>query len=283
VSCGSVGLSDPGYPIASRLRGGVAASTLGGHASTPEDHASTPEGHASTPEDHASTPEGHASTPEDHASTPEDHASTPEGHASTLEGRACAPGSRPAIFLDRDGVLNELVIDPVSGTGESPLEVKDVRLLAGAAAAARTLVRMGFALVCVSNQPAAAKRRVSVQQLLAVHGRVVELLAHEGVHLDASRLCLHHPAGTLPGLSGPCTCRKPAPGMLLDAMRVLHIDPAASWMIGDTDADIGAGHAAGCRTLLIEHPASIHKRQRAAQPDLTAADLARAAELLRGQ
>jgi D-glycero-D-manno-heptose 1,7-bisphosphate phosphatase len=189
-------------------------------------------------------------------------------------------GSRRAAFLDRDGVLNELVIDPAGGLPESPLKVEDVRLVAGAATAARTLSRAGFILICVSNQPAAAKGRVSVEQLLDVHGRVTELLAREGVGLEASRLCLHHPEGVVPELTGTCLCRKPAPGMLRDAASALGVDLGASWMVGDTDADIAAGQAAGCRTLLIEHAGSVHKRLQGSAPDLTAADLARGATLL---
>jgi D-glycero-D-manno-heptose 1,7-bisphosphate phosphatase len=188
--------------------------------------------------------------------------------------RIDAPSGRPAAFLDRDGVLNEAVPDPVSGALESPLEVADVRLLPRAAAAAGELARAGYALVCVSNQPAAAKGKVTVQRLQAVHGRVVELLAAEGVELAASRLCLHHPEGVVPELTGPCDCRKPAPGMLLDAADALGLDLAGSWMLGDTDADVQAGIAAGCRTVLIEYPSSAHKRFGRATPDLLAVDLA---------
>jgi D-glycero-D-manno-heptose 1,7-bisphosphate phosphatase len=181
---------------------------------------------------------------------------------------------RAAAFLDRDGVLNELTADPVSGAGESPLEVKDVRLIAGAAAAAASLARAGYALVCVSNQPAAAKGMVSVARLLAVHERVSELVAHEGVTLEATRLCLHHPQGIVAELAGPCGCRKPAPGMLLDAAAELGLDLHSSWMIGDTDADIAAGKAAGCRTMLIRHPRSVHKRSRVVKADVVADSLA---------
>jgi len=181
---------------------------------------------------------------------------------------------RKAAFLDRDGVLNELVPDPVSGMPESPLRVEEVRLLPGAAEAANALAEAGYALVCVSNQPAAAKRKVSVEQLWAVHQRIVELLAHEGVRLDASSLCLHHPEGVVPGLSGACDCRKPAPGMLLKAADELGLDLGRSWMIGDTDADIRAGQAAGCRTVLIECAQSAHKRVGGMSSDLLASDLA---------
>jgi D-glycero-D-manno-heptose 1,7-bisphosphate phosphatase len=180
---------------------------------------------------------------------------------------------RPAAFLDRDGTLNELVPDP-SGVPESPLRVADVRLIEGAALAARQLAQAGFALVCVSNQPAAAKGKVSLERLRAVHERVLELLREEGVHLDASRVCLHHPHGVVPELSGACACRKPAPGMLLDAAEELNLDLASSWMLGDTDSDVMAAHAVGCGAVLIEHPGSAHKRAREARPDLVAASLA---------
>ena len=128
--------------------------------------------------------------------------------------------------------------------------------------------------MCVSNQPAAAKGKVPLEQLLAVHERVLALLREQGVHLDASRLCLHHPEGVVAELTGPCDCRKPAPGMLLDAAEELDLDLASSWMVGDTDADIAAGTAAGCRTVLIEHPGSAHKRLRAVNPDVIAENLA---------
>jgi D-glycero-D-manno-heptose 1,7-bisphosphate phosphatase len=125
----------------------------------------------------------------------------------------------------------------------------------------------------VSNQPAAAKDKITVERLCAIHARVIELLALAGAHLRASRLCLHHPEGVVAELSGPCDCRKPAPGMLRGAASALNLDLGASWMIGDTDADIGAGSAAGCRTVLIEHPGTRHKRSGDAIADVVALDL----------
>ncbi len=185
-----------------------------------------------------------------------------------------------AAFLDRDGVINEGVTDATSGELESPLNPQEVRLLPGAAAAARALANAGFALVCVSNQPAAAKGKISLEQMLAVHERVLELLAVEGVRLDAWRLCPHHPHGVVPELSGPCPCRKPAAGMLLDAADALQLDLSASWMLGDTDTDVGAGRAAGCRTVLIEYPGSAHKRSGHSQPDSRAGNLSAGVEQL---
>jgi histidinol-phosphate phosphatase family protein len=181
---------------------------------------------------------------------------------------------RPAAFLDRDGVLNELIPDPTSGDPESPLRVGDVRLIAGAATAARELAKAGYLLVCVSNQPAAAKGVVTVAHLQAIHEHVLELLDREGARIEASRLCMHHPLATVPSLSGPCDCRKPEPGMLLDPATALGLDLAASWMVGDSDTDVTAGQRAGCRTVLIENRDSAHKRSGEVRPNLRARDLA---------
>jgi D-glycero-D-manno-heptose 1,7-bisphosphate phosphatase len=183
-----------------------------------------------------------------------------------------------AVFFDRDGVVNELVPDPVSGLPESPLDAAEVRLIPGAAAALRRLHDAGYVLVGISNQPAAAKGVVALERLREVQERVLELLAGEGVAPAAFRLCFHHPEGTVAELARICDCRKPAPGMLLDAANELGIDLGASWMVGDTDGDMAAGAAAGCRTILIENPDSAHKRaggpQAAQGPDLaTAAEM----------
>jgi D-glycero-D-manno-heptose 1,7-bisphosphate phosphatase len=198
----------------------------------------------------------------------------------TPDGRSEQAPGRPAAFLDRDGTLNQAVPDPDSGIPESPLSVDDVRLLPGAAAAAGKLANAGYALVCASNQPAAAKGKVNVDQLLAVHERVIELLTEQGVQVEISLLCLHHPDGVLGELSRPCACRKPAPGMLLDAAAELQLDLGSSWMLGDTDTDIAAGHAAGARTVLIEYPLSAHKRSGTSTQELLATDIADAAARL---
>jgi D-glycero-D-manno-heptose 1,7-bisphosphate phosphatase len=187
---------------------------------------------------------------------------------------------RPAVFLDRDGVLNELVHTPTRGARESPRRASDVRLIAGAAAAAAALKAAGYVLVCATNQPGAAKAEVSLGELEAIHERVRELLAAEGVELDSWKVCLHHPDGVLPDLGRPCACRKPEPGMLLDAARDLGLELSRSWMIGDSSSDVAAARAAGCRSILIENPHSAHKRADAPDADLNASDLRDAAAQL---
>jgi D-glycero-D-manno-heptose 1,7-bisphosphate phosphatase len=187
---------------------------------------------------------------------------------------------RAAAFVDRDGVINELVADRVSGNPESPLRVEDVALIDGAADGLRRFAAAGWLLVGVSNQPAAAKGIVSRQRLIAVQDRVLELLADQDVRFDGFHICWHHPDGVVPELSGECDCRKPAPGLLLAAARELGIDLERSWMIGDTDADVLAGEAAGCRTVLVENSRSAHKRDGQVRPDGRAPSLNAAVEFV---
>ena len=187
-----------------------------------------------------------------------------------------------AAFLDRDGVLTDLVPDPVSGRPESPLSPEQVRLLPGAAAAVIRLRNAGYAIVGITNQPAAAKGLVGIDQLEQVQARVLQLLKEHGATTDAFHLCFHHPEGLLPELTRVCRCRKPAPGMLLEAAAELGLDLGASWMLGDTDGDVAAGRSAGCRTILIENAASAHKRGGRCRPDASAHNLPAAAELIIG-
>lgn len=186
-----------------------------------------------------------------------------------------APERRAAaVFLDRDGVLNELVDDPGSGTCESPYSPEDVALVPGAAKAVRTLREAGLRPVVVSNQPAAAKGTATRKTLDAVHARVAELLAAAGAEPDAWLYCFHHP-----DFGGRCACRKPEPGLLVRAARELVLDLAASWMVGDSDSDVEAGRRAGCRTILVENPRSTHRR-RGGGADAIVRDLREAAAVI---
>jgi D-glycero-D-manno-heptose 1,7-bisphosphate phosphatase len=187
---------------------------------------------------------------------------------------------RRAVFVDRDGVVNELVTDPVSGLPESPLDPDQVVLIRDAAPALVRLHQAGYLLVGVSNQPAAAKGVVGLDDLQRVQTRVLRLLEHEGVTFDSFELCFHHPHGAVTELTRTCGCRKPAPGMLLTAADELGLDLEGSWLVGDTDDDTRAASAAGCRTVLVENPGSLHKRTGSPSPWALAADLAAAADVI---
>lgn len=183
---------------------------------------------------------------------------------------------RPAVFLDRDGVLNDTVLDARHGEHpESPLAPGDVRIRPGAAEAVATLRAAGLVVVVVSNQPAAAKETIDLATLAAVHRAVADAIT-----ADAWRYCLHHPEGTAPNLGGPCLCRKPRPGLMLAAGVELGLDLARSWMVGDADTDVAAGRSAGCATILVDYPGSAHRRSGDARPDHTVADLPAAAQLI---
>jgi D-glycero-D-manno-heptose 1,7-bisphosphate phosphatase len=190
---------------------------------------------------------------------------------------------RSAVFLDRDGVLNDLVPDPQTGLPESPLHPDHVVLLPGVADAVNRMREAGYAIVGVSNQPAAAKGIVSPKRLETVQARVVEALGQNGARLDAMYICFHHPEGVVPSLAIRCRCRKPEPGMLLDAANELGLDLHASWLVGDTDSDIAAALAVGAHAVLVEHPGSEHKRESAAGAHALAPDLPRAADLIVGR
>ena len=183
-----------------------------------------------------------------------------------------------AVFLDRDGVLNGLVPDPDSGRPESPLHAMDVRTLPGASEAVEALRRAGWAVVVVSNQPAAAKGNATLDDLRAVHHHVRDALPP----LDGWRYCLHHPEGTVERLAGPCACRKPAPGLLIAAAFELDLDLPESWIVGDSDTDVEAGIAAGCRTVLVEHADSAHRRSGGAAADRHASDVGGAVRAILG-
>ncbi len=185
-----------------------------------------------------------------------------------------------AVFLDRDGILNELAPEPGSGLYEAPLSLDQVRLIPGAAEAVRRLLDHGYLLAIVTNQASAAKGLVDLESLAAIHARVLSLLSAQNVYIDTSRLCLHHPDGIVEELSGPCSCRKPEPGMLLDAAQELEVDLASSWIIGDSDTDVEAGRRAGVRTILVREPGSAHKRRGHPGPDLETDSLAEAVERL---
>ncbi|MGI8624657.1 MAG: D-glycero-alpha-D-manno-heptose-1,7-bisphosphate 7-phosphatase [Solirubrobacteraceae bacterium] len=188
---------------------------------------------------------------------------------------------RPAVFLDRDGVLSSPVWDPADGRPESPLNAADVTLVSGAAAGCRLLVDEGFALAIVSNQPAAAKGKATPAELQQIHERVLDLLAAEGVHIRMSRYCLHHPDAVIAALRERCDCRKPRPALLVDLAREENLDLTTSWMIGDADSDVAAGRAAGVRTVLVSHPLTPHRRPGSSRPDVTARDLLGAAAFIR--
>jgi len=144
---------------------------------------------------------------------------------------------RPAVFLDRDGTLIRET-DYLS-------DLADLEVLPGVDRALARLRRAGFALVGVTNQSGVARGYFDLGFVERVHREIDRRLAAAG-GLDAWYVCPHHPE-----LTGPCGCRKPAPGLVLQAVRDLGIDIARSWVVGDKASDVGLGPRAGCRSALV--------------------------------
>ena len=123
------------------------------------------------------------------------------------------------------------------------------------AEAIRAIYASGYLAIVVTNQPVIARGEVTYKQLQEIHNKMETLLGAKGAYLDAVYFCPHHPhkgyEGEIPELKIECECRKPKPGMLLEAAKDFNIDLNQSWMIGDGENDIKAGKAAGCRTALI--------------------------------
>jgi D-glycero-D-manno-heptose 1,7-bisphosphate phosphatase len=150
---------------------------------------------------------------------------------------------RPAVFLDRDGV--------VIGDTHYVHSIEKVRLLAGSAEAIAELNRAGWPVVIVTNQAGVARGFFSIETLQKIHDHMAELLRGHGARVDGVYYCPHHPEGELPEYRRVCECRKPKPGLLLRAARELSLDLTRSWMVGDRISDLEAGSAVGCRTVLV--------------------------------
>ncbi len=187
-----------------------------------------------------------------------------------------------AVFLDRDGVINELVYYPEMGIIDSPFTPEQFRLLPGAGKAISRLRRF-YKVIIVSNQPGIAKGHMTADTFALIREKMREDLAGDGTYLDAEYYCLHHPEAQAEWLRADCQCRKPKPGLLLQAARELNIDLTHSWMIGDGLTDIKAGKSAGTRTILLGRfkcELCHLMAEENAQPDAIAASLVAAAELI---
>lgn len=171
---------------------------------------------------------------------------------------------RPAVFLDRDGVLNRIYLHR-DGKTHPPASPDELEILPGVPKACGELSRAGFLLIVVTNQPDVARGAQTREVVEAINNQLWRQLP-----LDDVRVCYHDNPDQ-------CACRKPKPGLLLSAAGVWDINLAQSYMVGDRLTDIEAGRAAGCKTVLIGGGASVTARSR---PDFKAVSLAEAAGLI---
>jgi len=156
-----------------------------------------------------------------------------------------------AIFLDRDGVINEIVYFPELGVLDSPLNPRQFRLLPGATEAIRVFNHLGLKVVIVSNQPSIAKGKMTEEAFRKMRLKMRKELEKKGAHIDAEYYCLHHPSARVARYRVNCDCRKPKPGLLLRAAKDLELDLSRCYIIGDSLTDVKAGRAVGCRSFLV--------------------------------
>ena len=170
--------------------------------------------------------------------------------------------SRRAVFLDRDGTLNVRAPEH-----EYVTSVGDFAWIPGAVEGVATLARNGYVLTVISNQRGVGRGLVSEATLREIEQRMQQDLAAAGCAIERFRYCFH-------GDEDDCDCRKPGPGMILELAKELDLDLGASWVIGDTPADVAAGKAAGCMTALVG--------EARADADLLASSLSAASEAIVG-
>jgi D,D-heptose 1,7-bisphosphate phosphatase len=182
---------------------------------------------------------------------------------------------RPAAFLDKDGTLVENVpynVDP-----------ERTRFTNGAVEGLRLLQAAGYRLVVISNQAGVARGVFPERALARVRQCLALLMQRAGVTLAGFYYCPHHPEGSVAEYRRECLCRKPAPGLILQAAQELRVDLRSSWFVGDILDDVEAGRRAGCRTVLINNGLETEWRRGAfRKPHHVAADLKQAAALIVG-
>jgi D-glycero-D-manno-heptose 1,7-bisphosphate phosphatase len=190
---------------------------------------------------------------------------------------------RRAAFLDRDGVINRMVLHADFGTVDSPANPDQMELLPGVREAIVELNQLGLLVIIVSNQPGIAKGKFTTALLGAMQNKMTASIEAAGGRVDAIYNCLHHPEALLAEYRKVCDCRKPKPGLLLKSAQAWNIDLPKSYLIGDGVADIVAGCAVGAITLFVNRRKCYHCEALAEQnvmPDYLVKDLWEAAQVI---
>jgi D-glycero-D-manno-heptose 1,7-bisphosphate phosphatase len=156
-----------------------------------------------------------------------------------------------AVFLDRDGVVNELVYHQEQEIIDSPFTVNQLKVISGVPEAINVLHQAGYLVILISNQPGIAKGRMTLDSFEKIRLKMKAELAEAGAYLDGEYYCMHHPEAVVEQFKVICDCRKPKSGLLLRAAREHDVDMPQSWFVGDNLSDVEAGKGAGCQTILI--------------------------------
>jgi histidinol-phosphate phosphatase family protein len=208
--------------------------------------------------------------------TPGRNATVQEDLESGLVQRLHFSRPRPAVFFDRDGVLNAEI------PGRGVLRCEELELLPQAAEAVKKVNRRGWLAVVVTNQPQVARGLTTAEELDRIHARLETLLGRQGAYLDRIYFCPHHPdrgfPGEIPELKIDCPCRKPKVGLIVAAVRDLPIALESSCLVGDTWRDVGAARAAGIRAYGVRTGYGCQACEGPHRPDRILADVGEAVD-----
>ena len=179
--------------------------------------------------------------------TPERFYSVSEEFKNGIVEQKNLKNKQKAIFLDRDGTINKYV--------GFLRNIEEFELLDGVSEAIKMINKSKYLVIVITNQPVIARGEVTVSELDEIHNKMETILGKEGAYIDGLYYCPHHPhkgyEGEIVELKFDCDCRKPKPGLILQAAKDFNIDLENSWMIGDRENDVACGKNAGCHTALI--------------------------------
>lgn len=188
---------------------------------------------------------------------------------------------KKAIFLDRDGTIIKEVDYLHLGN------LKEMRFFPGVAQAIKTLNRLGFLVVVITNQPVVARGYATEKEIDQIHAVLVKRLEKKGAKIDAIYFCPHHPEATLPNYRVRCRCRKPNTGMIIKATKKFSINLKKSFLVGDRLADVAAAKKAGVKMILVKTGCgqdTISKAQQESKhygkPDFVAKNLKEAVKII---
>lgn len=157
-----------------------------------------------------------------------------------------------AVFIDRDGVINKMIFQR-EGFFDSPQSVEQVKLTEGIAELISWLNKENIPVVEISNQPGFALGKMDFEKLESIEKEIHSLLNIQDARIDKTYRCFHHPNSKIEHLKKECDCRKPKPGLLLQAASEMDLDLEKSVILGDNSTDMEAGKKVGCKTVLFFH------------------------------
>ncbi len=179
--------------------------------------------------------------------TPERYYSVCEDFKNGIVQKRNLRNKQKAIFLDRDGTINKYV--------GFLRDINQFELIDGASDAIKKVNHSEYLCIVITNQPVIARGEVTIDELNEIHNKMQTLLGNDGAYIDGLYYCPHHPDRGFVGerieYKIECSCRKPKPGLILQAAKDFNIDLSQSWMIGDGKNDVLCGKNAGCKTALI--------------------------------